>query len=210
MTRILWTLVLLLAPCSLPLLRAQNLVGRVYYNANIMAEKMNEVVNKALPEAKTEAIAKAEKEKGRKLTDAEKAEIDKKLKEAQAKADAAMKGIKTAITFEFKSETQAVVKTDMSVSEEALKQAGVNWAKRKALKAALAIMPSSEKVSYVLKGNLVIMDPTDEPDTLRLSSDGKYLYGKFDKDFEVKLTRTKYQTSLSAGTFLQLKSIFFL
>ena len=191
MKRILWTLVLLLAPCSLSLLQAQSLVGRAYHNANIMAEKMNEAISKAIPEAKADAIAKQEKEKGRKLTDAEKAEVNRKLDEAQAKANAAMKGIKTAVTVEFKSETQAIMKTDMSVNEEALKQAGVNWAKRKALRAAIAIMPTTEKMSYVVKGNLVIMSPTDEPDTLRLSSDGKYLYGKFDKDFEVKLTRTK-------------------
>ena len=191
MKRILWTLVLLLAPCSLSLLQAQSLVGRAYHNANIMAEKMNEAISKAIPEAKADAIAKQEKEKGRKLTDAEKAEVNKKLDEAQAKANAAMKGIKTAVTVEFKSETQAIMKTDMSVNEEALKQAGVSWAKRKALRAAIAIMPTTEKMSYVVKGNLVIMSPTDEPDTLRLSSDGKYLYGKFDKDFEVKLTRTK-------------------
>ena len=191
MKRILWTLVLLLAPCSLSLLQAQSLVGRAYHNANIMAEKMNEAISKAIPEAKADAIAKQEKEKGRKLTDAEKAEVNKKLDEAQAKANAAMKGIKTAVTVEFKSETQAIMKTDMSVNEEALKQAGVSWAKRKALRAAIAIMPTTEKMSYVVKGNLVIMSPTDEPDTLRLSSDGKYLYGKFDKDFEVNLTRTK-------------------
>ena len=49
---------------------AQSLVGRVYHNPNIMAVKMNEVINKAIPEAKAEAIAKQEKEKGRKLTDA--------------------------------------------------------------------------------------------------------------------------------------------
>jgi hypothetical protein len=191
MKRILWTLVLLLAPCSLPLLQAQSLVGRAYYNANILAEKMNEAISKALPEAKADAIAKQEKEKGRKLTDAEKAEVNKKLDEAQAKANAAMKGIKTAITVEFKSETQAIMKTNMSVNEEALKQAGVNWAKRKALKAAMAIMPSTEKTKYLVKGNLVIMDPDDEPDTLRLSDDGKYLYGKFDEKTSFKLTRTK-------------------
>ena len=118
-------------------------------------------------------------------------EIEKTLQEAKAKADAAMKGIKTAVTVEFKTETQAIMKMDMKVNEEALKQAGVNWAKRKALRAILAIAPSSEKTTYVVKGNLVIMSPTDEPDTLRISNDGKYLYGKFDKDFEVKLTRTK-------------------
>ena len=191
MKRILWTIVLLLAPCSLPLMQAQSLVGRVYHNANIVAEKMNEAISKAIPEAKAETIAEMEKEKGRKLTDAEKAEIEKTLQEAKAKADAAMKGIKTAVTVEFKTETQAIMKMDMKVNEEALKQAGVNWAKRKALRAILAIAPSSEKTTYVVKGNLVIMSPTDEPDTLRISNDGKYLYGKFDKDFEVKLTRTK-------------------
>ena len=192
MKKILGTIILLLFAFSpIQLLKAQSLVGRVYHNANIMAEKMNEAISKAIPEAKAEAIAKQEKEKGRKLTDAEKAEVNKKLDEAQAKANAAMKGIKTAVTVEFKSETQAVMKTDMQVNEEALKQAGVPWAKRKALKAAIAIMPTTEKTSYMAKGNLVIMSPTDEPDTLRLSNDGKYLYGKFDKDFEVKLTRTK-------------------
>ena len=192
MKKILGTIILLLFVFSpIQLLKAQSLVGRVYYNANIMAEKMNEAISKAIPEAKAEAIAKQEKEKGRKLTDAEKAEVNKKLDEAQAKANAAMKGIKTAVTVEFKSETQAIMKMDMKVDEDALKQVGVNWAKRKALKAVMAIAPSTEKTSYVVKGNLIIMSPTDEPDTLRLSNDGKYLYGKFDKDFEVKLTRTK-------------------
>ena len=192
MKRILLAIILLLFAFSpIQLLKAQSLVGRVYHNANIMAEKMNEAISKVIPEAKAEAIAKQEKEKGRKLTDAEKAEVEKKMQEAQTKANAAMKGIKTAVSVEFKSETQAVMKTDMQVNEEALKQAGVPWAKRKALKAAIAIMPTTEKTSYMVKGNLVIMSPTDEPDTLRLSNDGKYLYGKFDKDFEVKLTRTK-------------------
>ena len=120
MKKILWAIVMLLGPCSLPLIQAQSLVGRVYYNANIMAEKMNETINKALPEAKAEAIAKEEKKKGRKLTDAEKAEAEKKFQEGLEKADAAMKGIKTAVTVEFRSETQAIMKMDMKVNEEAL------------------------------------------------------------------------------------------
>jgi len=171
-------------------MQAQSLVGRTYYNANIMGDKMNEAISKAMPEAKTDAIAKEEKKKGRKLTEAEKAEIDKKMEEGLKKADILMKGMKTAITVEFKSETQAVMKTDMQISEDALKQAGVSWVKRKALKAAIAVMPSTEKAEYVVQGNLVIMDPKDEPDTLRLSDDGKYLYGKFDKKTDFKLTRT--------------------
>ena len=113
-------IVLLLAPCSLPLIQAQSLVGRTYYNANILADKMNDAINKALPEAKAEKIAEMEKEKGRKLTDAEKAEVEKNLKEAQTKADAVIKGMKTAVTVEFKTETQAVMKMDVQISEEAM------------------------------------------------------------------------------------------
>ncbi len=172
-------------------IQAQSLAGRVYYNANIMSEKMNDAISKAMPEARAGKIAELEKEKGRKLTEAEKAEIDKKMQEGLQKADAVMKGMKTAITVEFKSETQAVMKMDMQISEEAMKQAGISWAKRKAMKAALALAPTTEKSEYVVKGNLVIMDPKDEPDTLRLSEDGKYLYGKFDEKTNFKLTRTK-------------------
>ena len=172
-------------------MQAQNLAGRVYYNANIMADKMNEAIGKAIPEAKAEKIAELEKEKGRKLTEAEKAEVDKNLKDAQAKADIVMKGIKTEATVEFKTDKDAVMKFDMKVSEEALKQAGISWAKRKAMKAILALAPTTEKAKYVVKGNLVILDPTEEPDTLRLSEDGKYLYGTFDKKTNFKLTRTK-------------------
>ena len=64
--------------------------------------------------------------------------------------------------------------------------------KRKALKAAIALIPSTEKSSYIVKDNLVIMIDDDEGnDTLRLSNDGKYLFGKFDKKTDYKLTRTQ-------------------
>ena len=42
-----------------------------------------------------------------------------------------------------------------------------------------------------MKGNMVIFDEDDDKDTLRLSNDGKYLYGKLDKKTNFKLTRTK-------------------
>lgn len=188
---LLLAIIWLLAPCFFSPTQAQSLVDRVYHNANIMADKLNEVINKAMPEAKAKGIAEEEKKKGRKLTDAEMAEIDKKMQEGLQKASAVMKGMKTAITLEFMSETQAVMKTDMQINEDALKQAGVNWIKRKALKAAMALAPSTEKAEYVIKGDLIIMDPNDEPDTLRISEDGKCLYGKFDKKTNFKLTRTK-------------------
>ena len=188
---LLLAIIWLLAPCFFSPTQAQSLVGRVYHNANIMADKLNEVINKAMPEAKAKGIAEEEKKKGRKLTDAEMTEIDKKMQEGLQKASAVMKGMKTAITLEFMSETQAVMKTDMQINEDALKQAGVSWIKRKALKAAMALAPSTEKAEYVIKGDLIIMDPNDEPDTLRISEDSKYLYGKFDKKTNFKLTRTK-------------------
>ena len=175
-------------------IRAQSLAGRTYYNSNIMADELNNMVKdveKKMTEAKAKAYSVFEKEKGRKPTDADKAEIDKQLQEAQAMLEAIKKGMTTKITVEFKTEKDAVMKADMQISDEALKAAGVSWLKRKAMKAALAIAPSSTKATYEVNGNLVIMDEGGEKDTLRMSSDGKYLYGKFDKKTNFKLTRTK-------------------
>ena len=177
-------------------LQAQNsLVGRTYYNANIMTDALNEVtkdMDKKVQDAKAEEIAKLEKKEGRKATRAEIAEIDAKMQKAQKMMEAMTKGMTTELTVTFKTEKEAVMKANISVSDEALKNAGIGWMKRKALKAAIALIPSTEKSSYIVKGNLVIMIDDDEGnDTLRLSNDGKYLYGKFDKKTDYKLTRTQ-------------------
>ena len=177
-------------------LQAQNsLVGRTYYNANIMTDALNEAtkdMDKKVQDAKTEEIAKLEKKEGRKATRAEIAEIDAKMQKAQMMMEAMTKGMTTELTVTFKTEKEAVMKANISVSDEALKNAGIGWMKRKALKAAIALIPSTEKSSYIVKGNLVIMIDDDEGnDTLRLSNDGKYLFGKFDKKTDYKLTRTQ-------------------
>ena len=177
-------------------LQAQNsLVGRTYYNANIMTDALNEVtkdMDKKVQDAKTEEIAKLEKKEGRKATRAEIAEIDAKMQKAQKMMEAMTKGMTTELTVTFKTEKEAVMKANISVSDEALKNAGIGWMKRKALKAAIALIPSTEKSIYIVKDNLVIMIDDDEGnDTLRLSNDGKYLFGKFDKKTDYKLTRTQ-------------------
>lgn len=177
-------------------LQAQNsLVGRTYYNANIMTDALNEAtkdMDKKVQDAKAEEIAKLEKKEGRKATRAEIAEIDAKMQKAQKMMEAMTKGMTTELTVTFKTEKEAVMKANISVSDEALKNAGIGWMKRKALKAAIALIPSTEKSSYIVKDNLVIMIDDDEGnDTLRLSNDGKYLYGKFDKKTDYKLTRTQ-------------------
>ena len=91
---------------------------------------------------------------------------------------------------EFKNATDLVMKVDMRIDDAALKAAGISWIKRKALKAALAVAPTSQKGTYIQKGNLVIVTEhgDEETDTLRLSNDGKFLYGKLDEE-EFKLTR---------------------
>ena len=173
---------------------AQSLIGRTYYNANILAgeldKKMKEVDQK-IPEIKAKKYAEFEKEKGRKPTAAEKAKLDKEVSDAVAQARALVKGVTTAITVEFKTAKDAVMKADMKISDDAMKAAGIGWLKRKAMKAALAVAPSSSKATYVVKGDLIILNDGKEKDTLRLSSDGKYLYGKYEKDINFKLTRTK-------------------
>ena len=182
----------LIASCSLsPLLAQTDLKGRIYHNPNIMADAMKKEIDNSWTEAKSQAIAKIEKEKGRKMTDEEKAKFNKKEPEARKKMNEIMNGMRIGITVEFKSDKQAVMKLDMKMNDEVMKQTGIGWVKRKAMQAAIAVLPSSEKVEYVVKDNLVIFDPDDEPDTLRLSDDGKFIFGKFEKKTDFKLTRTK-------------------
>ena len=170
-----------------------NLTGRVYYNANIMKGQFDDQLkelDKEITTKKAEAIAKAEKKKGRKLTAAETAELDKELNKAMNQAKSMMNGMKTAVTLEFKTATQVVMKMDMKIDDNAMKAAGIPWLKRKALKAALAIAPSSEKDTYVVKGNQVIIGTGKDQDAMTLSADGKTITGEMDgKKFT--LTRTK-------------------
>ena len=173
---------------------AQSLAGRVYQNPNIMAEEMQgklKTLSEKKVEAKTKAYEKFEKEKGHKPNAEEKAKLDKEVDDAIVKAETILKGMVTKVSVEFKTEKDAVMKMDVKIDEGALKAAGIGWLKRKALKAALAVAPSSEKAKYVVKGNMVIFDEDDDKDTLRLNNDGKYLYGKLDKKTNFKLTRTK-------------------
>lgn len=171
-----------------------SLAGRVYHHPNIMKEAMQNHthdIDKTMTEAKAEAIAKEEKKKGRKLTASELAEVDRKMKEGRKVLDAIMNSTQTAVTVTFKSDTELVMNMDMKVDDDALKQAGVSWVKRKALKAAIAIAPSSQKMKYRLQGSLVICSDGSEKDTLQLSPDGKFLSGKTDEKEAFRLTRTK-------------------
>ena len=161
----------------------KDLTGREYYNANIMAAEMNDIMkdtDKQLTEARAEAIAKGEKKLGRKLNQQELAMIDKKIKEGQEMMKAMKKGMKTAVTITFKSDKELVIKADMKMDEAVMKAAGIGWAKRKLLKAAMAVMPA-QKGKYVVKGNTIYIDEGgNDRDTLYLSNDGKQLYGKMD------------------------------
>ncbi len=56
----------------------------------------------------------------------------------------------------------------------------------------MAIAPSSQKGTYVVVGQQVIMtDGNGERDTMLLSQDGQYLSGKLDAKTPFKLKRTK-------------------
>lgn len=172
-----------------------SLAGRSYHHPNIMADAMKDAtkdLDKKIAEAKKKAIAEGEKKKGRKLTAEETAKIDKVLKEKVEEVNAIKKGMKTAITIEFIDDKKIVLKPDIKINDDALKAAGMGWLKRKALKAALALAPKSEKGTYIVKGDMIIMTDSDnEKDTMTISKDGKFLYGKFDEKTPFKLTRTK-------------------
>lgn len=170
-----------------------NLAGRVYYNANIMADELNKMsqdVEKDVAKGRARIYAKFEEKKGRKPTEAEKAKLEAELQKALATVRAVRKGMSTKITVEFKNDKEVVMDADVRISDEAMKLAGISWVKRKAMKLAMAAMPKSN-CTYVVIGKQIIFDDGSEKDTLRLSDDGKYLYGKFDKKTNFKLTRIK-------------------
>jgi hypothetical protein len=149
-------------------------------------------LDKKVAEARTKAIAEGEKKKGRKLTAEELAKLDEEIKKKMDMVAAMKKGMTMAITVEFKDQKNMVMKQKTKVSDDALKAAGIGWLKRKALKAALAIAPSSEKGTYIVKDSMVIMtDKDNEKDTMFISQDGKVLTIKEEKGKIFKLTRTK-------------------
>ena len=106
-------------------------------------------------------------------------------------AEAAKKCMSTAITVEFTSATDLVMRQKNRVDDEALKILGVGWLKRKALKASLALMPESQKAKYEVKGNKVIVIDDKDSDTLTIGNDGNTLSGIFDKETKYTLKRTK-------------------
>lgn len=172
-----------------------SLAGRTYHHPNIMADMMNDAtkdLDKKVAEARTKAIAEVEKKKGRKLTAEELAKLDEEIKKKMEMVESIKKGMKMDITVEFKDQKNMVMKQNTKISDDAMKAAGIGWFKRKAMKAALAIAPSSEKGTYIVKDSMVIMtDKDNEKDTLFVSRDGKYLTGRMDKKMSFKLTRIK-------------------
>lgn len=170
-----------------------NLTGRVYYHPNIMASVFEQGldIDAKIAEARKNNIAQKEKEKGRKLTKEELAEIDKTVAETKQQMMIAKKCITTAMTVEFTSPTDVVVRQKTKVDDNAMKTMGVSWLKRKAMKAALAVMPESEKMKYEVKGNKVITIDGKDRDTLTISTDGKTLSGKVDNKTKFILKRTK-------------------
>ena len=170
-----------------------SLKGRVYYHPNIMEQAMGPEVDidKKIAEARANAIAKKEKEKGRKLTKEEIAKLDKETANARKQAEVLKKALTVAITVEFTSATDVIMSQKTKIDDDALKKMGVGWFKRKALKAALALSPESQKEKYEVKGNKVFFIDGKDRDTLTLSNDGKTLSGELDKYTKFTLKRTK-------------------
>ena len=185
---------LLLVLFTLALQAQTSLSGRTYHHPDIMAEGMK-AYEKDLEEKMAEVIShevsKAENKKGAPLSADEKAQIKAKQDEAIKFSLALMKATKTAITVTFKTNTQLVMHADIKLNEDALKAAGLGWAQRKAVKAAISLTPSTQKVSYTTKDNLIFCNDGAERDTLALSDDGNYLYGEFEEGKTFKLIRTK-------------------
>ena len=86
-------------------------------------------------------------------------------------------------------------KAKMKMTDEAMKAADIGWLKRKALKAAMAVMPAID-MPYIIKGNMVILQDEEENDTLYISADRNSLSGiyrgkKKSENIHYTLARTK-------------------
>lgn len=166
----------------------QSLAGLTFSNPNIMSVEMDKIEADVLGQRDAE-IAKIEKKEGRPLTKQELAKIDEEMAKAKEMMVAFRKGFAIGITVRFLSDNKMEMRTDFRIDEALMKAAGMGWFKRKSMKATLALIPKSFKDEYKRQGSMVIMSPTDDPDTLRLSPDGRQLTGLFDKDTPFILQR---------------------
>lgn len=171
-----------------------SLVGREYHNPNIMSDIYKDI-DRQVADMKAKALAKLEEKKGRKLTEAEMKEFKEKIGKEESKLRAMKNGTSMAMTVTFKNDKTAVVKAKMKMTDEAMKAADIGWLKRKALKAAMAVMPAAD-MPYIIKGNMVILQDEEENDTLYISADRNSLSGiyrgkKKSENIHYTLARTK-------------------
>ena len=171
-----------------------SLVGREYHNPNIMSDIYKDI-ERQVADMKAKALVKMEKKKGRKLTEAEMKEFNEKIGKEESKLRAMKNGTSMAMTVTFKNDKTAVVKAKMKMTDEAMKAADIGWLKRKALKAAMAVMPAAD-MPYIIKGNMVILQDEEGNDTLYISADRNSLSGiyrgkKKSENIHYTLARTK-------------------
>ena len=171
-----------------------SLVGREYHNPNIMSDIYKDI-DRQVADMKAKALVKLEEKKGRKLTEAEMKEFNEKIGKEESKLRVMKNGTSMAMTVTFKNDKTAVVKAKMKMTDEAMKAADIGWLKRKALKAAMAVMPAAD-MPYIIKGNMVILQDEEENDTLYISADRNSLSGiyrgkKKSENIHYTLARTK-------------------
>lgn len=169
-------------------------VGREYHNPNIMSDIYKDI-DRQVADMKAKALVKLEEKKGRKLTEAEMKEFKELIGKEESKLRAMKNGTSMAMTVTFKNDKTAVVKAKMKMTDEAMKAADIGWLKRKALKAAMAVMPAAD-MPYIIKGNMVILQDEEENDTLYISADRNSLSGiyrgkKKSENIHYTLARTK-------------------
>ena len=171
-----------------------SLVGREYHNPNIMSDIYKDI-ERQVADMKAKALVKIEEKKGRKLTEAEMKEFKELIGKEESKLRAMKNGTSMSMTVTFKNDKTAVVKAKMKMTDEAMKAADIGWLKRKALKAAMAVMPAID-MPYIIKGNMVILQDEEGNDTLYISADRNSLSGiyrgkKKSENIHYTLARTK-------------------
>ncbi|MBR0036294.1 MAG: energy transducer TonB [Bacteroidales bacterium] len=183
----------------------KNLVGRIYNNDHVdnvatvvidgvnflLQSKMNMKADAVKAAMQKQVMSDKDKDDTGEKTEIRKAEQERIRNENnRVNDDYVKKAIIARVNVNFKTENKLVLTKFFSVDETPLKEAGWDSQTRKSFKNRMPHSHSKEKFTYKVVGSRILLENSNKRDTLRISSDGRFLYGKIN-NLEYKLTRIK-------------------
>lgn len=158
--------------------------GQTFRNDNVILTSQD-----AMKKRVQEAISKKEAEWGRKATKTDSIEVAKAVINSLKPEEMIQLIATTSISMQFLPKSKVKMSMKLHAKEEIINKSRMGWMQRQMLKSILAMGSHSEKQEYIRKGNMIIVSPKSEPDTMMLSPDGKTLSSKTEEGLPYTLTR---------------------